>query len=270
MKTVLITGSSSGIGHATAKVFQVNGWRVIATMRNPEQETELTTLANVHCIKLDVTQNKNISTTINGIIENHQHIDVLVNNAGYGLVGALECASDQQIEDQIRTNIAGLMLVTKAVLPHMRSRKQGTIINLSSIAGKVSFPFYSSYNATKWAVEGFSEALQYELAPFNIYVKVIEPGLVETNFFGRSLQTTDMKSLPQYASLYTQIENRMGEGPGIAPERVAQVIYQAAISDNTRLRYPVGRDAKFLLCLRKILGEKLFQKILKYTLIKNL
>lgn len=269
MKTVLITGSSSGIGKATVKLFQANGWQVIATMRHPEKDNELSKLEHVNCIALDVTKLDKISETINKLINHYGVIDVIVNSAGYGLIGAFEYATIEQISTQINTNVTGLIALTKALLPYMRKNKTGTIVNISSVAGKVSFPFYSCYNATKWAVEGFSEALQYETAPFNIKIKLIEPGLVETNFFGPSLQTTDMSSSPEYTALYQYAENHMGTGKGIKPEQVANVIYQAATDQKSKLRYTVGNDAKLMIWARKILGENLLQWLIKKALIKN-
>ncbi len=269
MKTVLVTGSSSGIGKATVKLFQAKGWQVIATMRDPKNDTELSTLAHVDCVALDVTALDKIPETINQLIKQYGTIDVLVNNAGYGLIGAFECATTEQISTQMNTNVTGLMALTKEVLPHMRNNKIGTIVNISSVAGKVSFPFYSCYNATKWAVEGFSEALQYEVAPFNIKVKLVEPGVVETNFFGPSLKTTDMSSSPEYTELYQYTDSHMGTGKGIEPEQVAQIIYQAATDQKSKLRYPVGKDAKMMIWARKILGENLLQWLIKKALIKN-
>ncbi len=238
-------------------------------MRHPEKDSELSKLEHVNCVALDVTELDKISPTINTLIKHYGAIDVIVNNAGYGLIGAFECATVEQISTQMNTNVTGLMTLTNAMLPHMRKNKTGTIVNISSVAGKVSFPFYSCYNATKWAVEGFSEALQYELAPFNIKVKLIEPGLVETNFFGPSLKTTDMRRSPEYTDLYQYSETHMGTGKGIRPEQVAAVIYQAATDQKSKLRYPVGSDAKLMIWARKILGENLLQGLIKKVLIKN-
>lgn len=267
MKTVLITGSSSGIGKATAKLFQSQGWQVLATMRKPEQEKELHQLKNVHCIGLDVTQLDNIHPTIDQIITKHGPVDVLVNNAGYGLIGALECATQTQIENQITTNITGLMILSQKLISHFRQNGKGTIVNISSVGGKLTFPFYSSYHATKWAVEGLSESLQFELQPLNIKVKVVEPGVVNTDFFSRSLQITDMDALPKYKERYQKAEIKMNVGSGSSPEYVAKVIFQAAISTSNRLRYKAGRDAKVLIWLRKIVGENIFQWIMKKFIV---
>ncbi len=267
MKTVLITGSSSGIGKATAKLFQAQGWKVIATMRKPEQEKELQQLENVHCIALDVTQLSTIHSVIDKITTEYGHIDVLVNNAGYGLIGALECATQAQIENQITTNITGLMVLSQKLISHFRQNSKGTIVNISSVGGKLTFPFYSSYHATKWAVEGLSESLQFELQPLNIKVKIVEPGVVNTDFFSRSLQITDMESIPVYKQLYQKAESKMDIGTGSSPEHIAKVIFQAATSTNNKLRYKAGKDAKTLIWLRKIIGENIFQWAMKKFIV---
>ncbi|MCY7272160.1 MAG: SDR family oxidoreductase, partial [Phormidesmis sp. CAN_BIN44] len=175
-KTVLITGASTGIGLATAKLFQQRGWNVVATMRSLEQKSDLMTLDNTLCLRLDVTDSASITQAVTATLEKFSTIDVLVNNAGYALLGAFEACTPEQIERQFATNVLGLMAVTRAVLPHFREQRSGTIINIASIGGKMAFPLYSLYHSTKWAVEGFSESLQYELEPFNIRVRVIEPG----------------------------------------------------------------------------------------------
>ncbi len=267
MKTVLITGSSSGIGKATAKLFQAQGWKVIATMRKPDQEKELQKLANVHCVALDVTQLSTIHSLVDQITTEHGHIDVLVNNAGYGLIGALECATQTQIENQITTNITGLMVLSQKLISHFRQNGKGTIVNISSVGGKLTFPFYSSYHATKWAVEGLSESLQFELQPLNIKVKIVEPGVVNTDFFSRSLQITDMESIPVYKQLYQKAESKMDVGTGSSPDHIAKVIFQAATSTSNRLRYKAGKDAKILIWLRKIVGENMFQWIMKKFIV---
>ncbi|MCL2318378.1 MAG: SDR family oxidoreductase, partial [Methanomassiliicoccaceae archaeon] len=184
MKTVMITGSSSGIGKETARIFQKKGWNVIATMRDPNAEEELHTLENVKVVKCDVTDLDSISSAVKEGIAAFGKIDVLVNNAGYYAIGPFEAATHEQIEKQFDTNLLGVINMTKEVLPYLREQRSGTIVNVSSIAGMVTFPLHSLYNSTKWGVEGFSEALRYELRPFNIRVKIIEPGVIKTDFYG--------------------------------------------------------------------------------------
>lgn len=168
MKTVLITGTSSGIGREAVKYFQARGWNVAATMRKPENEKEFVKLKNVHCLRLDVEDEKSISRAIKETVKKFGAIDVLVNNAGYSVWGPFEAVSTEKIQHQFDVNVFGVMNVTRGILPYFREQKKGTIINVASMAGHASFPFYSLYHATKWAIEGFSESLAFELRPLNI------------------------------------------------------------------------------------------------------
>lgn len=263
MKTILITGASSGIGRETVAYFSSKGWNVAATMRNPQNETELTKLLNVKLYKLDVTSLESTNEAIAAIWSNFKTIDVVVNNAGYGLIGAFEGATDEQILNQFNTNVFGLMRVTRAALPHLRRQKEGRIINVSSIAGRMAFPIYSLYHASKFAVEGFTESLSFELKPFNIKVKLIEPGPIKTNFNGSSKVDTSTNSLPEYKAyekkandFYNQNFNR-GEEPIV----VAKTIYKAATTRCNRLRYPAGYQAKAFTILTKIIPRVWFRYI---------
>jgi len=182
-KTVLITGTSSGIGKETALYFSNKDWNVIATMRNPEKRKNIfQNTNNIDTIHLDVLDYSSIKKAIDYAEKKYGSIDVLVNNAGYASFGPFEISSQDHVEKQFKTNVLGLMDVTREILPLMRKRKQGVIINVTSIAGRMTFPLYSLYNSTKWAVEGFSESLQFELRKFNIKVKNIEPGIIKTDF----------------------------------------------------------------------------------------
>ncbi|MEO0836542.1 MAG: SDR family oxidoreductase, partial [Cyanobacteria bacterium J06642_3] len=185
-KTILITGASSGIGKATAQLFQAKGWHVVATMRNPEKETELTTLENVLVTKLDVLDAESINKSVQLGIEKFGKIDVLLNNAGYGAFGVLEATPTENIQRQFGVNVLGLLDVTKAILPHFRKNKAGILINVSSVGGKMTFPLGSLYHGTKFAVEGISEALSFELEAIGCKVKIIEPGAIKTDFASRS------------------------------------------------------------------------------------
>lgn len=270
-KTVLITGSSSGIGKTTALYFLEHGWNVIATMRSPEKETELVKYSNCLVTRLDVNDELSIEDAIKEGITRFNKIDVLVNNAGYGLMGVLEGMSMDQIKKQFDTNVFGLLLVTQKVLPHFRQNKSGTIINISSVAGRVAFPLFSLYHGTKWAVEGISESLQYELMPFNIKVKCVEPGAIKTDFYDRSsdnnLKTTPNEYL-NFANYMVSKTNQAGN-MGKKPIAVAKVIYKAATDQNFKLRYPVGIDIKFFLFMRKMLPTTLFRKMVQFTLRLN-
>lgn len=264
-KTVLITGSSTGIGRATAFYFQKMGWNVAATMRSPEKETELGQFENVKVYKLDVLDETGIAETVQRALKEFGSIDVVVNNAGYGAVGAFEAASDSQIKRQFDTNVFGLMNVIRSVLPAFREKRAGTIINVTSMGGLITFPLYSLYHGTKWAVEGFSESLQYELAQFNIRIKLVEPGAIKTDFYDRSMDLFKKDGLSAYDS-YTALtmpnmQAAGANGPG--PEVVAKTIFSAATDGKKKMRYPVGSNAPLLLLLRRILPNRLFFLIVK-------
>lgn len=241
-KTIFITGASSGLGKATAKLFQAKGWQVIATMRNPEKETELNQLANVTILPLDVTDTEKIQKTVAEILAMHT-MDVVLNNAGYGLIGPLEAFSDEQIQAQIQTNLLGVIHVTRAFTPYFRKRKKGTFINITSTFGLLGYPTCSIYNATKFAVDGFSEGLAYELAQFGINVKVVAPGGMQTDFAGRSIQGGMHEA-------YSQLVDKVSEGYSAEQianytkaTDVAQIIYEAATDGKNQLRYVAGNDA---------------------------
>ncbi len=267
MKTVFITGASSGIGKETAKMFQQKGWNVVATMRKPELEKELNTLSNVEVIQCDVTNIESIKGAIEKAIHQFGCIDVLVNNAGYYTVGALEGATSKQIERQLDTNLLGLIETTKAVLPYFRERRNGVIINLSSIAGIVSIPLQSLYHATKFAVEGFSESLQYELEPLNIKVKLIEPGTIKTEFCGRSMTLTHNEEIIDYHEYSNRVVHNLikNGNNGSPPEGVAKTIYKAATDHSKKLRYATGK-MKGMIMLKKLLPLRLYQKLVKICL----
>lgn len=270
-KTVLITGASTGIGKASALLFQQKGWNVAATMRSPEKATDLAKLDNTICLRLDVTDPDSILQAVQETVRRFGAIDVVVNNAGYGLVGAFEAATKAQIERQFATNVFGLMDVTQAVLPHFRQRRQGVFVNVASIGGRLTFPLYSLYHATKWSVEGFSEALQYELRPFNIKVKIVEPGPIKTDFYERSaeiLTKPDLNAYDQFAAKVLPNIEKAGE-QGSPPTKVAQIIYQASTENTWRLRYPAGDNAAALLLLRKLLPDFLFLGFIRRMIVGN-
>lgn len=253
MKTILITGASSGIGETTAKHFQANGWNVIATMRDPSKDSALSDLDNVFVTRLDVTDAASIPAAVAAGIARFGKIDVLLNNAGYGAYGALEAFTMERIRRQFDTNVIGLLEVTKAVLPHMRENRSGTIINISSIGGQITFPLGTLYHGTKFAVEGLSEALHYELEPLGIRVRIVEPGMIKTNFGGSSFDFAMDDSLSDYAptaEAMGRLFGKLASNPS-APETVAEVIWNAANETGDRLRFRAGEDAERLLDERK-------------------
>jgi len=251
-KTILITGASSGIGRETAKLFQQNGWNVIATMRSPETELELNTLTDVLVTHLDVQDQPSIISAINEGITRFGRIDALVNNAGYALIGAFESATREQIQKQFNVNLFGLMDVTRAVLPYLRSQGSGTIINVSSMGGQITFPFGSLYHSTKFAVEGLSESLAHELQPLGIAVKLIEPGSIATNFRGAiDMAKNDIVAYdPIFAGFFNNYAQAAAHLSKATPAEVAQTIYEAATDDTDRLRYAIGADAHFYIDIK--------------------
>lgn len=257
MSTVLITGASSGIGKETAKHFHDKGWNVIATMRAPDKEEELAGLDDVLVTRLDVTDPQSIADAVGESIERFGGIDVLVNNAGYGAYGPLEATSMDTIRRQFDTNVVGLLETTKAVLPHFRARKGGTVVNISSIGGRITFPLGSLYHGSKFAVEGLSEALHYELEPFGAKVKIVEPGMIATDFGGRSLEVSNDESMVEYQgvvrALFAGMEPMMANAS--PPSVVAEVIYTAATDGTDRLRYPAGADAVEMMAARSALDD---------------
>jgi NAD(P)-dependent dehydrogenase (short-subunit alcohol dehydrogenase family) len=266
-KTVLISGSSSGIGLETARRFARAGWTVVAGMRNPTgRHTLLHDERTVNIVELDVTDNNSIKKAVEYTIENFGSIEVLVNNAGYGLTGVFEYFEEEKVKKQMDTNFFGILRLTKEVLPYMKTQKSGTIINVASVGGRVTFPFYSFYNATKWAVEGFSESLQHELVQFNIRIKIVEPGPVKTDFYDRSIEKFSPKPGDDYEKNFNiAFKNMEASGrSGISAAKTAKKIFNAATSSNWKLRYPVG--TKGVLILRKLLPDVLFNGIIRAVL----
>lgn len=241
VRTVLITGASTGIGKATAEYFANRGWNVAATMRSPEKAQFRNTNANrIRVFRLDVTDDASIASAVTDVIAVFGRIDCLVNNAGYGLIGLFEAMSPEQVRRQFETNVLGLMSVTRAVIPQMRAQASGRIVNVASVAGRMSLPLYSLYCSTKWAVEGFSEALNYELNSVGIQVRIIEPGPILTDFMTRSLDVADKDVTAAYgefeARVWEAYKVEFADAPG--PELVAASIFAAATSRwGWRLRY---------------------------------
>lgn len=257
--TILITGASSGIGKATAMHFQQQGWNVIATMRSPERETALKELKNVQLEKLDVLDVSSIEQAIKNGITKFGKIDALVNNAGYGAYGPLETFPRENIIRQFNTNVIGLMDVTKAIIPHFRQNKNGVIVNISSIGGQMSFALGSLYHGTKFAVEGISESLHYEMEEIGVKVKIVEPGFIATDFGSRSFdfQAGDVVAYqPIIGALMKQWQNP--NNTVSPPSLVAEVIYNAVTDGTNQLRYRAGEDANFLLDSRKKMTDTEF------------
>jgi short-subunit dehydrogenase len=268
-KVAIVTGSSSGIGYETALLLARNGFRTYATMRNLEKAKAISDIAKsekllLHTIKLDVTDEKSVNDAIKNIKSDAGRIDVLVNNAGYGLMGSLEDLSMSEIKAQYETNVFGLIRVTQAVLPIMREQKSGIIVNIGSIGGKMALPLSSPYIGTKFAVEGLSESIAYDLEPFGIKVIIIEPGAIKTNFDTGMIvaQKNQNPSSPYYDGMQ-KLQNSINSlvKNGTPPAKVAEVILNAITTPNPNLRYTVGDDAAFLAQKRKELSDLEFQKL---------
>ena len=269
MKTVFITGASAGIGKMTAKLFAEKGWNVIATMRSPEKETELNKLSNVTVLRLDVTDEESIKNAVDQVLAKFGTIDVLVNNAGYGVIGALESASYDDYYRQFNTNLFGAIRMIQAVLPTMREKKSGVIINLSSVAEIVGSPFGSLYHSSKWAVSGLSESIQYELYKFNIQVKMVLPPPVKTKFFESSMSVLKKEGLNIYDDSLNKsfwLDKKKLEKIYIKPQTIAKIIYRAATDGKKKMRYNAG-SAGLIWFFRKLLPDcVMFWIIRKLTL----
>ena len=264
-KTIVITGASSGIGQATARLFLAKGWNVAATMRHPEAESDLTQSARLRRIALDVQDPKSPKIAVAEAIAAFGKVDVWLNNAGYGAFGPVEAGTREQIVRQFDVNVFGLIACVQAIAPHFRERRAGVLINVSSVGGIMTVPAYSVYNATKFAVEGLSEGLWYELGTFGIKVKVIEPGAIKTDFGGRSQDAWDISALPDYGPFMDKVKAaraRYRKGSS-SPELVAEVIYHAATDPSDRMRYLAGPDARRFVPLRRALGARTTMKIVR-------
>lgn len=243
-QTVLITGTSSGFGEAATRYFAEHGWNVIATMRDTSKGINFSGIENVEVLKLDVQDVGSIQAAIDQGISRFGRIDVVINNAGYGILGAAEELTDEQIDHQIATNLTGSIQVARAAIPHLREQGGGRIIQISTMGGQATFPGATLYHASKWGIEGFMESLRYELAPFNIGVTIVEPGSTGTNF-GKNLVIAD--PLEAYADgPVGQTRAFFGSGtyesPGDAVKTV-KVVIQTIDQNPTPLRLATGSDA---------------------------
>jgi NAD(P)-dependent dehydrogenase (short-subunit alcohol dehydrogenase family) len=267
-KTVLITGTSGGLGKASAKLFAKNGWQVVATMRRPELEHDLVGLSDVLVTRLDVQDRASIAEAIQAGIARFGRIDALINNAGFGLYGPFEATSREKVLEQFEVNVFGVMDVIRAIVPHFRNKKSGLIINISSGAGVFTLPMLSLYCASKFALEGFSESLSYELASLNIVVKIIEPGgVISTNFGKRSSdEAAHNAALADYDAFVAGANALFASlrTPRLATEQdVAEVIFGAATDGTTRLRYVATNDILPLVNARRETSEQEYVEFMR-------
>jgi NAD(P)-dependent dehydrogenase (short-subunit alcohol dehydrogenase family) len=274
-RVAVITGSSSGIGFETALLLARSGFHTYATMRNLEKSKNITEIANteklpLQVVQLDVNDDISVKNAIDKIVAaaENERIDVLVNNAGYGLFGPLEDISIEEIKAQFETNFFGVIRVTQQVLPVMRKQNSGgsTIVNVSSVGGRIGIPVLSAYQSTKFALEGLSESMSYELEPFGIRVVIIEPGFIRTNIINSSTSAEKaLDSKSPYFSLTQKVKNHfksMMENASSPPEEVAKVILQAITSENPQLRYTVGNDAATIIQARMNMSDNEFKKMI--------
>jgi NAD(P)-dependent dehydrogenase (short-subunit alcohol dehydrogenase family) len=277
----VVTGSSSGIGFETSLLLAKNGFFTYATMRNLDKSNKILDLKlkeklPLEVLELDVTDDKSVKEAIEKIANEQGTVNVLVNNAGYALVGPLEELSIQEFKEQFETNVFGAIRVTQAVLPIMRKQRHGTIVNISSIAGRIGFPLTSAYVSSKFALEGLSESMAYEIDQFGTKVILIEPGVIKTNFdhnlkIGKKVSTTNDRNSPyaditekRIAGFKPRFEN------GIPAIDVAKVILKAITSKNvpSESRYLVGNDAFKLMEIRKNRSDKEFRRLVMEGVLK--
>ena len=269
-KTALVTGASSGIGEETARTLHKLGYTVYAAARRTDRLKQLTAVG-IHALTMDVTDDESMSSGIEQIIAETGRIDVLVNNAGYGSYGAIEDVSLDEARRQFEVNVFGLGRLTQLVLPHMRAQRSGTIINISSMGGRLTTPLGGWYHATKYAVEALSDALRMETAPFGIDVVVIEPGGIRTEWSGIAADHLDETAEGSaYASQIKAVANSMRsestnkrQSP---PSVIADTVEKIVTARKPRTRYVVGFAAKPLVTLRRILPDRAFDRVISAAL----
>ncbi|QKJ22788.1 SDR family oxidoreductase [Poseidonibacter lekithochrous] len=262
-KVVLITGASSGMGEQTALLLAKKGFIVYSGTRNTKN-INTNNLQNLIPLKLDITNPSNIKEAINTIIKNHKKIDILINNAGYGLVSTVEDLDEKEMFDQYNINVFGLLRVCKETIPFMRVQNSGIIINISSFLGKIGLPLLTLYNSSKYAVEGITDSLRYELSDFNIRVHSIMPGFFNTDFAKKNLVTnfdTFDKNSP-YANTVSKLAPVIVEqiNQGNDPKEVAFIIKEIIENENFPARATIGEKAKKFLPMKKELSDEDFER----------
>jgi len=265
-KVVLITGASSGMGKLTASYLAENGYRVYAGTR---EQNPNSTEKNITNLYLDVTKIDSIKSAVTLVIEREGKIDVLVNNAGYGLLATVEDGTDEEIFNQFDVNVFGLIKMTREVLPYMREAKSGVIINISSFLGKMGLPLLAHYNASKYAVEGIVDSLRFETLPFNIRVHSIQSGLFSTNFVKKGLiankKTTSTDS--PYSKLVSHFVPIVAQAinEGANPQPIADAVKDIIENKDADIFVPVGSEAETFVPMRKSMNDKEFEQKVKET-----
>jgi NAD(P)-dependent dehydrogenase (short-subunit alcohol dehydrogenase family) len=276
-KVAIITGSSSGIGFETSLILARNGFHTYAAVRNLDKSQPLIDMAkkdglSIQAIELDVSNDKSVKDAINRVLSENKRIDVVVNNAGYALVGSFEDLSMDEIKSQFETNFFGAIRVIQAILPSMRNQRNGRIVNVSSMGGRMAIPLDSAYHGTKFALEGLSESLQYEVEQFGIKIIIIEPGAIKSNFFN-NLKMASKAQRPD--SPYTQMMQKLNAGFSFIlenaahPVEVAKVILAAVTSEDPQLRYTVGDDAAMILQAKRTMSDTEFRNLMKKQFLSD-
>ena len=259
---VLITGASSGVGQCTAGLLSQKGYKVFGTSRNPATAEAIPA---VKMLALDVRSDDSVAACVKAVANEGGRIDVLVNNAAYELAGALEETSMEEAKAQFETNFFGVVRMVKAVLPAMRQHKQGRIINISSLSGVSSIPFMGINSASKFALEGYTQALRLEVSPFNIHVSLVEPGFLKTPMMNkRQVSTAQLEQYDRWRQRsFNAIRDQEQKAPG--PELVAQTVLSILASKVPRLRYVIGSQAKFATRLQRFLPEGAYERGVRST-----
>ncbi len=265
-KVVLITGTGSGMGKNTAEFLAQNGYVVYAGTRNPSGKQAMEKLKPVY---LDVTETESIREAVDTVIRQEGKIDVLVNNAGFGLLSTVEDGTDEEMFEQFNVNVFGLLKTTREVLPHMREAKQGVIVNISSFLGKMGLPLLTHYNASKYAVEGIVDSLRFETLPYRVRVHSIQSGLFRTDFVKKGL-VVNAKTVSEnspYKALVDHfvpiVAEAINEGPG--PEPIARAVKEVIENEDADIFVTVGKEAETFVPLRKELDDKAFEQKIKET-----
>ena len=269
----VVTGSSSGIGFEIALMLARNGFQTYATMRNLAKSENIKSIASkenlpIYIEQLDVTDNKSVTNAIQAIVSKANGIDVLVNNAGYALTGAFEDLAIEEIKAQYETNLFGLIRTTQTVIPIMRKQKSGAIVNISSGAGRFGYPGGSAYVSTKFAVEGLSESMAYELEPFGIKVILVEPGVIKTNIangmvIAEKSQNPNSPYFKIMRKMSTSFEHMLENAS--SPDVVAKVVLKAVTSENPSLRYLAGKDVEMWIEAKRNMSDDQFYKMIKQS-----
>ncbi len=274
-KVAIVTGSSSGIGYETSLALAREGFYTFATVRNSKKAEKILQIAkkenlNIEIIELDVDDEKSISAAVEKIISKKQRIDVLVNNAGWGLFGSVEDVSMKDFRAQFETNFFGIISIIQKVAPIMRKQGSGRIVNVSSVAGRIGFPGSPAYISSKFALEGLSESLRYELGQFGVKIIIIEPGVIKTNFFS-SMKIAELKPDSPYKEITEKVIMgiKMMAELGTPPSEVATTILNAIKEENPRPRYIVGNDAQMFLEAKKTKTDTEFENYLKKELFSS-